>query len=110
MTAPMRLQRRPRVRRHVAAEDERAAPRRPHEAEDHADGRALAGAVRAEEAEHLAVEDLQVHVGDGRDRAVPLPQTFRAEDLAALRTPVTSVASILATERQTDVCRNRYER
>ena len=72
---------------HVGTEDEGAAPRRPHEAEDHAHRRALPRAVGAEEAEDLGIEYLQTNIGDGGDPAVPLPETFRAQDLAPFRHP-----------------------
>ncbi len=48
----------------VPAEDEGAPGRRPDQVQQHADGGRLAGAVGAEEAEHLARPDLQVEVDD----------------------------------------------
>ena len=55
---------RDRVHGRLDAEHERAAARRPDEVEQRPDGGRLAGAVRAEEAEHLAGLDLQVDVDD----------------------------------------------
>ena len=49
--------------------------------EHHADGRALARAVGAEEAEQVALVDLQPEVVDGHQpTGVPLRQPVRADD------------------------------
>ena len=56
----------------VEAENRRAAAGRPHEIEQHADGGRLAGAVGAEEAEHLALRDLERQVLEADDGAVVL--------------------------------------
>ena len=47
----------------------RAAGRRPQQPAQHADRRGLAGAVAAEEPEHLAAPDVERHVVDGLERA-----------------------------------------
>ena len=73
-------QRRPGVRRHVVAEAQRAPRRRPHEAEDHANGGALAGAVGSEEAEHLAGVEVDIEPADGLDLAVALAQALGTHD------------------------------
>ena len=50
---------------------------RPH-ALDHLEGGRLAGAVRAEDAEHLALGDLEADAVDGRELAVSLAQVAHA--------------------------------
>ena len=55
---------------HVEAGDGGAAPRSGEQRAQHPDGRRLAGAVRAEEAEHLAGGHRQVDVADGLDPAL----------------------------------------
>src|SRR5690606_12329005 len=57
-----------------------APRRRVDEAQGHADGRRLAGAVRAEEAKDLAAIDGQVDAGDGADGAILFGQVKGLQD------------------------------
>ncbi len=62
------------VLRDVDAEDARASGGGSEETAQHADGRGLARAVRAEKAEHLALPHGERQVVHGRERAEPLDQ------------------------------------
>jgi hypothetical protein len=64
----------------VEAEDLETTRGRPDQVEQQADGRRLPGAVRAEEAEHLAGLDLEVELGDAALAAVALGQGVGAHD------------------------------
>jgi hypothetical protein len=61
---------------HVVAEDAHASRRRQDEAEDHADGRGLAGAVAAEDPGDRPRFDLKADPVDGGDGLVALGQRF----------------------------------
>src|SRR6185312_5591883 len=63
---------------HVVSGDRRFAARRREETGEHADGRRLAGAVRAEEAEHLARTHVEGDVIDGREAAERARELLRA--------------------------------
>ena len=62
----------------VETEHLRRAGRRLEQAEEDLDQRALAGAVRADEADHARLE-LEVEVVEGEDGAVPLRQSTRRD-------------------------------
>ena len=64
----------------VQTHDRGLAVGRLGQAEEHQDGRGLARAVLAEQAEDLARVDLQVQAVDGRERAVSLGQLARPDD------------------------------
>ncbi len=64
----------------IVAQDPDHATGRLGEPEQHQDGRRLAGAVRAQQPEHLAGLDREVEVVDGRDRAVLLGQAPGGDD------------------------------
>ena len=64
----------------VDAEQLDPPARRPDQVEQQPDRRRLAGAVRPEEAEHLAGLDLEVEVDDAALAAVQLGQSFGADD------------------------------
>ncbi len=64
---------------HVDAVDLDAPGRRLEQRRHDADGGGLAGAVRADEAEDLAVADLEAHVAQHVERAVAVPQVVRAD-------------------------------
>src|SRR5579872_1078199 len=57
------------------------------QAEQHQDRRRLAGAVRAEQAEHFALFDRQIEAIDRQRRSVALGQRLRADDRLAHRRP-----------------------
>jgi hypothetical protein len=64
----------------IEAEELDPAARGPDQVEHEPDGRRLAGAVRAEEAEDLGFADLELEVGDAQLRAVELRQVLGADD------------------------------
>src|ERR1019366_1806851 len=64
----------------VDAEHEGLAARRPDQVDDRPDRSGLAGAVRAEEAEHLALLDAEVDLDDPAVRAVRLGQLLGLDD------------------------------
>src|SRR5581483_1270175 len=69
----------PRVR---DARDREPAVARRQDRRQHANRRRLAGAVRAEHAEHLAGVDADREVGEGEQLAVALPDALRDHDRA----------------------------
>jgi len=71
-----------RVAQRVEAQDLRGAAGRLGQPEQHQDGRGLAGAVGPEEAEHLALVDVQVKRADGE-----LPLVAVAGGVALLEAP-----------------------
>jgi hypothetical protein len=62
--------------RNLAALEHDRARRRGERAGEHVEDRALARAVGADQAEYLALIDLERHVGDGRETAETLVQPF----------------------------------
>ena len=68
----------------IAADLDRAAGR-PQDPGDHAEGRGLAGAVRAQESEQLALRHVEIDVVDRGELAVPLGEMGQS-DQAILRT------------------------
>ena len=61
-----------RILRDAVAVDDAFAGGGAEQRGEKADGRALAGAVGADEAEHLAGADLEIQIGDGHEVAVDL--------------------------------------
>jgi hypothetical protein len=72
-----------------------------HQAEQHAHGGGLAGAVGAEEAEQVALADLQVDAVHGDDAAVPLGQPLGADHRVAHHDRTPSRASSAAARSST---------
>src|SRR5207302_687747 len=64
-----------------------AAPRGPEERRQHVDGGALAGAVRAEEAENLLAIDLEADLGHGGETAEVLAESLHVDDGVHARAP-----------------------
>ena len=71
---------RDRIGARLDAEDERAAAGRADQVEEGPDGRRLAGTVGAEEAEDLALADLEVDVDDAEVAAVVLGELLGLDD------------------------------
>ena len=72
-------------RSHVDAVDHGAALVDRTHPLDHLERGRLAGAVRPEDAEHLALRDLEAHAVDGDERAVALAQVADDDDRRARR-------------------------
>jgi hypothetical protein len=70
-------------RRRACRRAARSGPRSADQAEQHPDGRRLAGAVGTEEAVAVALADVQVRAVDGGQPAVPLDQRGRADHRAS---------------------------
>jgi hypothetical protein len=62
--------------RHFVSEDARGAVRDRHESREELEERALAAAVRPEEAEQLAASDPEAHAVERDARAVAVPDPF----------------------------------
>jgi len=69
-----------RVDRRLDAEDLGPPRRRPDQVEQDAHRCRLAGAIRAKEAEDLALGDLEIELDDAAVLAVALGQSFGADD------------------------------
>src|SRR5690606_21765640 len=72
-------------------------PHRPRchigQAQQHQDRRGLAGAIGAENAEHLARLDAEIELLDGGETGIPLRQPFRPDDRLRHRRPYRIMAS-----------------
>ena len=80
------------------------APHHPHlavrdvgEAEHHQDGRGLAGAVRPQQAERLAPQDVEIDAVDDDARAVALGEAPRGDDGLAHRRPNLATAPTISS-------------
>src|SRR5262249_23800529 len=85
------------VFRHVVAHDERAPRGRPDERREHADERALAGAVRSQDAEDLVALDLEDEIVVGREVAELLGQVLDRNGDVLAHFPAVSRATWGAT-------------
>ena len=88
---------RERLAHRVVAEHARLPVRDVAQAEQHQDGRGLAGAVRAEQPENLAARDRERDALDDGDPVVALGEVLRLDDVVAHRRPNLATAPTMTS-------------